>query len=84
MKLHRLLTTAAVTLSLAAGGAFAQSEKVKKQAEIKKVTANSLEKFYKANPKLKEAVAKSPGYAVFTTYGLSFLIGGEGRERPRP
>jgi lipid-binding SYLF domain-containing protein len=78
MRLHRLFTIATVILSLAAGGALAQSEKVKKQAEIKKVTANSLEKFYKANPKLKEAVAKSPGYAVFTTYGLSFLIGGEG------
>jgi len=78
MKLHTLLTTGAVILSLAAGGALAQTEKVKKQAEVKKVTATSLEKFYKADPKLKEAVAKSPGYAVFTTYGLSFLIGGAG------
>jgi len=78
MKFHTLLTTAAVVLSLAAGGALAQDAKVKKQAEIKKVTATSLEKFYKANPKLKEAVAKSPGYAVFTTYGLSFIIGGAG------
>jgi len=78
MKLHRLLTAAAVMLSLAAGGALAQSEKIKKQEEIKKVTATSLEKFYKAEPKLKEEVAKAPGYAVFTTYGLSFLIGGQG------
>ena len=78
MKLHRLLTTAAVMLSLAAGTALAQTEKAKKQAEVRKVTATSLEKFYKADPKLKEAVAKAPGYAVFTTYGLSFLIGGAG------
>ena len=78
MKLHTLLTTGAVILSLAAGGALAQAEKVKKQEEIKKVTATSLEKFYKADPKLKEAVAKAPGYAVFTTYGLSFIIGGAG------
>ncbi len=78
MKLHTLLTTGAVVLSLAAGSALAQSEQAKKQAEIQKVTANSLEKFYKANPKLKEDVAKAPGYAVFTTYGLSFLIGGAG------
>ena len=78
MKLQTLLTTGAVILSLAAGGALAQTEKVKKQEEIKKVTATSLEKFYKANPQLKEAVAKSPGYAVFTTYGLSFIIGGAG------
>jgi lipid-binding SYLF domain-containing protein len=78
MKLHTLIATGAVILSLAAGGALAQTEKEKKQAEIKKVTTASLEKFYKADPKLKEAVAKSPGYAVFTTYGLSFIIGGAG------
>ena len=78
MKFASLLTTGAVILSLAAGNALAQDEKAKKQAEIMKVTATSLEKFYKADPKLKEAVAKSPGYAVFTTYGLSFLIGGAG------
>ena len=78
MKLHHLLTTAVLSLSLAAGSALAQTEKAKKQAEIRKVTATSLEKFYKADPKLKEAVAKAPGYAVFTTYGISFLIGGAG------
>jgi len=78
MRLHSLFTTAAVILSLAAGTAAAQSEKEKKQAEVRKATAASLEKFYKADPKLKEAVAKAPGYAVFTTYGLSFIIGGAG------
>jgi lipid-binding SYLF domain-containing protein len=78
MKLSTFLTAAAVTLSLAAGSAVAQSDKAKKQAEIKKVTATSLEKFYKADPKLKDAVAKAPGYAIFTTYGLSFIIGGAG------
>jgi lipid-binding SYLF domain-containing protein len=78
MKLHTLLTAGAVILSLAAGGALAQSEKAKKQAEVQKVTQNSLEKFYKADPKLKEAVANAPGYAVFTTYGLSFIVGGQG------
>jgi len=78
MRLSTLITAAAVSLSLAAGTALAQSEKAKKQAEIRKVTAASLEKFYKADPKLREEVAKAPGYAVFTTYGLSFIIGGQG------
>jgi lipid-binding SYLF domain-containing protein len=78
MKLHHLLTTGVLALSLAAGNAFAQDEKAKKQAEVQKVTQTSLEKFYKSNPKLKEEVAKAPGYAVFTTYGISFLIGGAG------
>jgi len=78
MNLHRLLTTGVLTLSLAAGAAFAQSEKAKKQAEVRKATAASLEKFYKADPKLKGEAAKAPGYAVFATYGLSFIIGGQG------
>jgi lipid-binding SYLF domain-containing protein len=78
MKLLQLLAAAAVALSLAAGGAFAQSEKAKKQAEVKKVAQSSLERFYKAEPKLKGEVAKAPGYAVFTSYGFTFLLGGSG------
>jgi lipid-binding SYLF domain-containing protein len=78
MKLHTLLTGALVALSLVAGGASAQTDKEKKQAEVKKATAAALEKFYKAKPELKAAVAKAPGYAVFTTYGISFLVGGAG------
>ena len=78
MKVHRLFTTSVLALSLAAGTAFAQSDKANKQAEIRKVTQTTLERFYKADPKLKDAVAKSPGYAVFTSYGFTFLLGGAG------
>ena len=78
MKVLHLLTAGVLTLALASGTALAQAEKVKKQAEVQKVTQTTLEKFYKANPKLKADVANAPGYAVFTTYGLSFLIGGAG------
>jgi len=78
MKLHHLLTTTVVALSLATGSALAQDDKAKKQAEVRKATQTSLEKFYKADAKLKDAVAKAPGYAVFTSYGLSFVIGGAG------
>ena len=77
MKLHKLFGVGALMLSLAAGSAFAQ-DKAAKQAEIVKVAQGSLERFYKAKPELKAAVAKAPGYAVFTTYGFSFVFGGEG------
>lgn len=78
MKMQQFLTSAMLVLSLSAGGALAQSDKEKKQAEVRKMAEATLAKFYKAEPKLKDAVAKSPGYAVFTTYGLSFIVGGAG------
>lgn len=77
MKISRILGIGALMLSFAAGGAFA-ADKAAKQAEIMKNTNAALEKFYTAKPELKAAVAKAPGYAVFTTYGLSFIVGGQG------
>ena len=56
----------------------AQGDKGAKQSEIKAKAMQALQDFYKADPKLKDAVAKAPGYAVFTTYGLSFGLGGAG------
>ena len=77
MKLHHMIT-GLLALSLAAGSALAATDKAKKQAEVRKSTHAALTKFYKADPKLKKEVANAPGYAVFTTFGLSFIVGGEG------
>lgn len=79
MKLRHMLLSALVMFSMATGSAFAaDADKAKKQAEIKKVAAAALADFYKAEPKLKAEVAGAPGYAVFSTYGISFVIGGSG------
>ncbi|MFZ4480118.1 MAG: YSC84-related protein [Rhodoferax sp.] len=78
MKLKQMLTAATVILSLLTGSAFAAGSKAEKQAELRSATQKSVEKFYKADPKLQGEVKNAAGYAVFTTYGLSFVIGGAG------
>lgn len=64
--------------ALLIGGVAVADDKSKKQAEVRKHTQEALGKFYAAKPALKDAVAKAPGYGVFTTYGVSFLVGGSG------
>ena len=65
---------AALALSLPALAA----DKAKEQAEIQKASKESLEKFYKKKPEIEGQVKAAPGYAVFRTYGLSFVVGGSG------
>src|SRR4030095_8773017 len=77
MKRRTLLAITASLISLLVPGAHAQ-DKAAKQAEVKAKAMQALEDFYKADAKIKDAVAKAPGYAVFTTYGLSFGLGGCG------
>jgi len=77
MTLRHLLKLGVLSLSLLAVSAFAD-DKAAKQAEVVKSTQAAMERFYKAKPELKATVAKAPGYGVFTTYGVSFLIGGSG------
>jgi len=78
MKFLKALTLAALAMSFLASGAYAKEDKATKQAEVQKKTQAALERFYKAKPELKDATAKAPGYAIFTTYGFSFIVGGEG------
>ena len=78
MKLHDILSVAAVGLLVGACATEPKGDKASQQAEVRQATQKSLDKFYKADPKLQSAVASAPGYAVFTTYGISFIVGGAG------
>ena len=79
MKTSFAMLSAAVLFSVVAGAAIgAEPDANAKRAEVRKATQASLARFYKENPKLKAEVDKAPGYAVFTTYGASFIVGGSG------
>jgi lipid-binding SYLF domain-containing protein len=77
MRYSNLLITGVALVSMLGAGAYAQ-DKAAQQAEVKAKAMQALQDFYKADSKLKAAVAAAPGYAVFTTYGLSFGLGGAG------
>ena len=90
--IRRASIAAALMLPLLTGTALAQQDikpntmpapkkvvpKAEQQAEIRSKTSAALEKFYTTEPRIKTEVAAAPGYAVFTTYGLSFMLGGAG------
>ena len=78
MQGRKLVAIGAMLLVFVATGTAVAQDKAAKQTEIRAKATQTLEDFYKADPKLKDAVAKAPGYAVFTTYGFSFLLGGAG------
>ena len=91
--IRRAAAAAALLLPLVAAPAAAQQSdiaqnpapkpakqvpKAEQQAEIRKAAQDALAKFEATEPKIKGEIAAAPGYAVFTTYGLSFMIGGAG------
>lgn len=78
MRFRSLVALFTTALAFAATGTALAADKASKQAEVRKATAAALEKFYKTEPKLKAEVAKAPGYAIFTSFGISFIFGGAG------
>jgi len=76
MKPLSLLAGFATALALCMPAAAA--DKAKEQAEIQKAAKESLDKFYKKKPAIEGEMKAAPGYAIFRTYGLSFVVGGSG------
>jgi lipid-binding SYLF domain-containing protein len=49
-----------------------------KRAEIRKMCDEAVATLVKAKPEMKERIAKAPGYGCFTSFGMSFFVGGAG------
>src|SRR5215472_17483554 len=75
----RKLMVAALVYALAVTANAADTEKEKKQNEIRKMSQDTLQRLYKAEPKAKSAVKKAAGYAVFSNLGVKILLAGSGK-----
>ena len=69
-----LALTAVLVSSAPAYAADAAAQK----AELRKMCDEALATLYKAKPEVKAQVSKAPGYGCFSSFGVSFIIGGAG------
>ena len=69
-----MLAVAALTLAGQAPAADPAAQK----AELRKMCDEALAALYKAKPETKAAIQKSAGYGCFSSFGISFFVGGAG------
>ena len=78
-----VIVSAVVLLSLAlfscATGPLSKSEKTQQQDSVRDMANKTLSDFFKKHPAAKDAIAKAPGYAVFSDFGFKVMfLGGAG------
>jgi lipid-binding SYLF domain-containing protein len=72
--LSGFIAVAALALSAPAFAADPAAQK----AELRKMCDEALATLYKAKPAAKAEVEKAAGYGCFTSFGISFFVGGAG------
>ncbi len=68
-----LLLTSSIAIAANTG-----AEKEKERAEIRKTSAQTLSRLYKAQPAARKAVESAAGYATFSNFGMKVLVAGSG------
>jgi lipid-binding SYLF domain-containing protein len=74
----RLLTALGVAGSLLLSQAALGATPDEKRAELRKMCDDALATLYKEKPAVKAELEKAPGYGCFTSFGMSFFVGGAG------
>ena len=77
MTLRLALNCGFLAVLAAAVPAYAADAAAQK-AEIRKMCDEALATLYKSKPEAKAEISKSTGYGCFSSFGLSFIIGGAG------
>jgi lipid-binding SYLF domain-containing protein len=83
-QISRFIGLSAAAALSCAPFALAQAQDAKpadlqaKRAELRKMCDQALATLYKAKPDAKATVQKAAGYGCFTSFGMSFFVGGAG------
>lgn len=75
---NRLTIVAALMLLFFAAASLYGASKQEQQQEVMKMTQQSLQQLYTAQPLAKAAIQHAVGYAVFSDWGVKILFGGSG------
>lgn len=74
----RIIIAALLFVFTAHSFAADEKENEQKRADIRKMTQETLDRLYKAQPSARTAVEHGYGYAVFSNLGVKILIAGSG------
>jgi lipid-binding SYLF domain-containing protein len=78
MNQKRIVQLMAGVIVFGTGAVATAADVAEQRAEVRKMCDEALATLYKAKPELKARVAKAPGYGCFSSFGITFLIGGAG------
>ncbi len=69
---------AAATAALPSAAFAKEASKQEKQADVRKMTQDTLNRLYKAQPGARKSVEGAAGYAVFSNFGMKIFVAGGG------
>jgi lipid-binding SYLF domain-containing protein len=79
--MNRVLCWIALFLTVASWSVAvcAAPSKDERRQDVRDVTKNTLERLYQVQPKARDAVERSAGYAAFSNFGMKILFAGGGK-----
>lgn len=76
--MRKALTGIIAIAALAVSASALAADPAAQKAELGKMCDEALATLYKAKPETKAQVQKSAGYGCFSSFGISFFVGGAG------
>ena len=77
--MKRVFATLMLAAALGVPAAGFAATKDERRQDVRDVAQNTLERLYKSQPKAKDAIERSAGYAVFSNFGMKIFFAGGGK-----